>query len=50
MKLLDGCASELEAIGMTAGEAGGIIGCWCVRTAGIVMAIAGKLGTGGVGN
>lgn len=50
MKLLEGCASVLEAMGMTAGVAGGIMGCWCVRTAGIAIAIAGKLGTGGVGN
>lgn len=50
MKLLEGCASELEAMGMTADVAGDIMGCWCVRTAGIAIAIAGKLGTGGVGN
>lgn len=50
MKLLVGCARELETMGMTAGEAGGIMGCWCVRIAGIVIVIAGRLGTGGVGN
>lgn len=50
MKLLEGCASELEAMGMTAGVAGGIMGCWCVRTVDIVIVKAGKLGTGGVGN
>lgn len=53
MKLLEGCASVVEAMGMTAGAtvaAAGIMGCWCVRTGGIAIAIAGKLGTGGVGN
>lgn len=50
MKLLEGFAIELEVMGMTAGVAGAIMGCWCVKTAGIAIAIAGKLGTGGVGN